>query len=375
MLVSGKYAENLDPILALPAKTKESLWDTVYHLAVQIFMLIQHDVKNAILAMHKWGARHPSISPHHLTFPSKNIANPHALGICVASATKAVSKEVLKNVGKGEGFRVTEDFALNPTGGSKGNGLCFGMSGSFLATYIGNRNVGEKEAIKKAAEGMREGATPMALSMHSMYDSLLPNRVDSDILNKWRQLLDNVAFDPNDGRKNLLDTVRKFLAVPDKKALNESFKQFVLNDMELKKAQITPECYAIILDLDAHFNARENHVPPARVHEASQLGIQSAVLNRYGLKVENGEVFDGKRAEAETKLRHLPPGSYLLEMPRHTTAYVKMSDGTSAFFDPEVGTAVAASSQEDAEVVHNLLNHFFSGNDVSCSILKVVSSQ
>lgn len=365
------YAEHLDPLLAPSIRSERPILEKLYRLVIQIFMLIEYDVKNAILALHKWVNWSPSILPQHLSVSSKNMANPQALGICVALATHKVSKEVFKNLGKKEGFRVVEDMDLNPTRGSKGLGLCFGMSAVFLASYLANRQTSESIAIRGAAEHMRDGADPKSLSLHTLYDGLMPSRVDLFNLIQWRGLLQNPLHEPNvsmEQKKNLLDSIRKFLSAPDKEALNESFKQFVLNDMELKGAQITPECYAIILDLDALFYAQKNHIPQNRVYEPLHLAIQDIVLNKYGLKIEKADVFDGSRNEAVEKIKNLAEGSYLIELPGHTTALVKMSDGSIALFNPELGTAI---TRETSPVIINFLNHYFPGKNISCSIISL----
>lgn len=343
----------LPPLWLLEAMKKPV--DPFSQLGGQLRLMFAQTSQKASIGLQKISAE--PLLPRYIVTPSKNMAGEGALGLCLAGVKRPLKKDYLNKFVKKDGFRITQDITLAPQGRT---GLCLGMGTALLHAYHYGAEKTPYERTLAGAHALHDGATPCALASQTLYDAIMPRYVDANELNEWRRLVDTPACTPNvpQTRNALLTSLRTYFEVLQKNP-NETLRKFVLDDLDSKKCEITPEIYAIVLDLDSLMTAKKENIPLENASEKMHMKIFQTVLNQEGLKIAQEEHCGSGQPEAVQKLRSLLPGAYMLNLPDHTAIFIKLSAHESLLFDPFSGLAAMDTAEKEKASLEAFFRHYF----------------
>lgn len=304
------------------------------------------------------------------TIPSVNIARADIVDQCFYKVMMPDSID--KEIGKFQGLRITHGLAYLPT-----EGLCLGMSLSFLKSMMENLHLTAEQRIRKAASLFIEGAPEESLKNQAIYEALRGD-VRPDLKGRCPEIPEQ-EFSAFADLLHAAPTMQNFFEnlSPTKKALwksieafkkrenplpTDSLRAFVLGDLELKNVSLTNAIYRFTLTLDELFSGNSQYQVDL------EMKATTALAESQKLKVIAADSFKGKKSEAFESLKKIPAGHYMIQIqnPYHTIAYVKNEDGTGAIFDAIVGTVLM---KFDCDAIVKVLERYSKNNEIDFKLI------
>lgn len=353
------------PNLPLANVKKTPLHHSIYHKACAIFralaMAIQYSLMCLSVTVRHWRWL-PNAKPLKFqTVPTWNIASLQLLPQCFKTALRPFPKELYRHIGPKQGFRITHDVIYRPA-----SGLCLGMSLTFLSQYLAGKG-SSTDNLLAAARLFRRGGTEMSVRVQAIYDTLMgiQGQVYPQDVHFFAQVLKRIRIDPHlTQKKELLVTIQAFINLQDPL---KSLRQFVLDDLERQGINITPDLYALILELGALWDLRQH--PNENKNDAIHNAIIQLVANDLQLEMVDATRLQGKFNVVAEQLRNVAPGNYLIQFPIHTLAFIKSAECT-AIWEPNEGLALLAANQQQEALAH-LLHYYASHDLVSVKVLSI----
>ena len=315
---------------------------------------LQYAVVQISITQHHWRWFHSSLKRENRIVKCRNAASVSALFSCLATLKNPLPKSDFEEVGRMQGLLVTHDISFHPA-----SGLCLGVALRFLSEYaaaVGS----ERSRIIQAARSIQGGADRVSVCLQSLYDALLGMKGKSDRqeLALFRQLLRGEALSGNSHHSELWDSVVRFLAENPNRAL----RQFILEDLEGRDIDISPNLYSLILEIDAQWQA-QNHAGQGAFHYYDPVhnSVRQAVGEYAGLTLVNSVRFTGELSIVLNQLCALERGLYLIEFPSHILPMVK-TDAVAAIGDAGEGVSLFPLEEQEENISHLLA--FYSRSDL-----------
>lgn len=299
-----------------------------------IMMSIQYVVVRIAIAQNLWRWINSSLKKSNVIESCNNIALLRILPDCLHSVRHPVSKEKYKDLGRKQGLRVTHNIIDRPA-----SGLCFGISLRFLAEFAA------KGDIRTAAKTISGGADLISVRIQALYDALLG--IQGTVKSK---------------NQELSDIIQLFMKNPIK-----PLREFVLDDLEAKGVEITPDLYAQILEADACWH-HKNH-PKEEKYSSVHNAVRQAVANSVGLDLVSSDHFEGTLSSVKDQIQQLKNGLYLIEFPHHILPFIK-GDAFAAIGDPTEGVSQFPSTELEANIMQ-MLSFYSSDDHVSLHVLSI----
>jgi hypothetical protein len=350
---TGSFRHVATESIAIQKNVFRRISDAVAGIFRALNMLIRYCISSANLKFIQWLQAPLSIPFDCISVPAQNIAEISKLSFCLASARNPISKIYYQQIGREENLRVAYDLVWKPTGG-----LCLGMSLAFLAEYLKSSNLIE------AAKKLQNGANESAIRTQAIYDAVLG--IDCETNSKEIRELSSIrlfSLQPALKTKfpHLEASLRGYLKQKDEQV---SLREFVLKDLEANKIELTPDLYGTLLEVDARLNARNNVNYQALYKQSTQVAAKT-----HDLDLGQHNSFSGNIKKAEEFLMTKPEGSYLIQLPTHTIAFVKTRWQT-AIFDPNAGLVLLTSENQE-RVFNQLFNYYFKSETIQFQTLQV----
>lgn len=339
--------------------------NAVYHIVCDIFralsMCIWYAVAATDLFVYKWQWFSTAIDHRHLKVRCSNIAGFGEFFECLKTAMFPLPRQQYQSMGRNQDLRVTHDLILHPSGG-----LCLGVSLDFLSHYFIQMDGTIQEKLIMAANGLDEDGKARAVRLQALYSSFLGVRgfVDHAHIKYYGQLFkEEIAEQPSNLDKDLLTSIRSFVDA----AAPKSLRQFVFADLERRDVEITPDLYALTLELHALWKEDEHKF--AEVHNDIMRGVADVV----NLEIADLHFLDDTVANVSTRVHEFDDGAYLIHSPRHTVVMVKWEGGL-ALFDPNKGLGIFDGNDVE-EGLLRLLNYYGSNGRAAISLSRISSSK
>lgn len=350
----------------MPVAISLAVSHTLYDIACKIFRVIAMALQYAVV-ISSITLRHCRLLPSALPFKflkmsSRNIASFYVLHKCLATAWTPLSKSLYSSIGYAQDLRITHDITYRPA-----SGLCLAMSLTFLSEYLGTDKDSFTDSLLAAAKVVQGGGTKICVKTQALYDALLgiQGTVASKEFKEFNKLLQGENPSCQDlQNKALWTSVETFLSDQNR---TEPLRQFVFEDLEKQHAEITPNIYALVLELDAAWFSKMN--PGKRKYDFVHEAVTEAVVNSRELEVISTSRIEGKIPLVSGQLINLADGSYLIQFSDHTVALVKEHDGL-ALFDPSEGIALLTPDQQ-SEALLQLLDYYGNNDSVSIKVILI----
>ena len=226
----------------------------------------------------------------------------------------------------------------------------------------------DEKAILAAAKFLKHDRTETSVKLQALYDALtgIQGTVQAQELDFFRKVLEggNIPYQAT-RKQDFLGSLEAFLIVKDRA---ESLRQFVLVDLESKGIEITPDIYALTLELDTFWHLRQH--PGEQKNDCIHNAIIQAMANYLNLESANAKRVQGEIAFVGDQLNQLADGGYLIQFSHHTIALVKAQTHL-ALMDPNEGMALHSNDDQKDALLHLL--QYYASNDLVA--LKVISIQ
>lgn len=325
--------------------------------------VIQYGVVWASIFCRHWSWLSSPIPANDLKVSSRNIATLRAFAKCLKTSLYPISKEEYSGIGQSAGLRLTEDLIYRPA-----SGLCLGSSLAFLSQVM-SVDSNDESVFLSAAQSVREELDETVVKLQAVYDALIGAnvKVPQQDINLFRQILQGNAPSPgieNEELSSLAVSIELFLKLENPP---QTFRQFILDDLENSGAEITSSLYALILELDVFWHMQEH--PGENKYLSVHAAIIQTVAHLVGLEIHQGARYEGEIAFVSEQLASLDEGGYLLQFKDHTVVLVKTSD-LMALFDPSEGLGLVIHEDQD-EALSHLLSFYGSNGLASVKALKV----
>jgi hypothetical protein len=331
-----------------------------------IDMSIRYAVGWGSISLRRW-CRFPSpIQAKHIKVPARNIAHPRALLSCLQTAWRPLSKEQYSTTGHRQGLRVTHDITYQPA-----NGICLGISLSILAYYCTSPKGKGAERLLHAANTLQYGAPEGCERIQALQDALLgvKGRVKNADVQSY------FAFVQSKNSKDIapspfLNSLQAFkLSQVSQENIdnrNQILRKFMLDDLERKGVILTPDLYALVLELDAVWEGKG-----IKQYRHIHYAIIETLASFQSLEVKKNQELEGEIPEVRKKLIGLESGAYLIQFFNHSIALIKMDDGM-ALLDPNAGLALLQTDQQTEALTH-LLKYYGKGDKVGLRSIRLQS--
>jgi len=304
----------------------------------------------------------PSSLGRTLKVSSRNIAGLNALGHCLATAWHPLPRTLYNDIGRTRGLRVTHDITYQPA-----SGLCLAMSLIFLSKYLLGEEANDTTNLLAAAEVLRTDEKVTSVKLQGIYDALLGinGAIKAEEKDFFCAVLQGrtLVFQL-DWKYELLVSIEAFMAVQNHLG---TLRQFIFDDLENRNVEITPDIYALTLELDAFWNLQQ--YPAGKKFDSIHHAIIQTLADELELEMTNATRLQGMVADVEEKLINLALGSYLVQFPNHTIVLVKTKDHL-ALFDPNEGLGLSPVGQQH-EAVAQFLDYYASVDLVSLNVISI----
>ena len=262
-------------------------------------------------------------------------------------------------------MRVTHDLILRPA-----SGLCLGKSLTFLSEALSLWEASEEEDIIAhlitAAQTVQNSENLTSVRLQAIYDALMgvQGKVRSKEKELFKQILrGNQSLSLSGLNGILLASLSSFL---NREGQFEPLRQFVLNDLENIGVDITPDLYALILELDTLWDL-QNH--GERKNDAVHDAIIQAIAHRLQMELMHTQRLKGDIATVYEQLEELEAGYYLIQFTNHSMACVK-TQRYVALFNPDEGLALF-DEDDQQEGILQLLNYYGNHGSISLRLLAI----
>lgn len=261
---------------------------------------------------------------------------------------------------------------------------CLGMATRFLTSFKNSTQSSFKEKILEAGKELQEGATWESMRSQSLYEVKIGAQARCSLQNIrfYRQLIaqthqTTVSSEVWQAKKvSFLQTKRtsqeKDLFEAIKKIFSQNvqhlhLKDQILKEMGQKYQQLDPSIYGLILEVEAEFQFLQHSDQP-RYDQLNKEATEAACQLKQ-LHVQSHQTLSESAAILQA-LTQLPTGSYLIQFPRHTIAYVRDSSQEMALFDANNGTFYPTQEQENL-LLKDLIAKYTSGSTLGTKILLI----
>lgn len=342
------------------------LYCSIYELACSVFRVIAMAFQYVVVRLSA-AIRHlrcfPSALPYkNLIAFSRNISNLNVLVTCLATAWSPETKAMYQEMGDDQGLRVTHDIILRPA-----NGICLGKSLTFLSEY----RIGEEETVithlKAAAERVENNSNETCVRMQAIYDAFIgfEGQINLHERDLFLHILQKKHISNEAGlNQDLLTSIKSFLAEDEQ---TETLRQFVFSDLESQGIELSPNLYALVLELDTFWHLQLH--PGIRKNASIHLSILQAVAHCLHLETVNTTRLQGSISLVSSQLEQLEEGSYLIQFANHTIACVKEQEYL-ALFDPNEGLA-CFDEENQHDGITQLLEFYGCNRSVSLNIIEI----
>lgn len=341
----------------------------IYHIAYRIFreiwMAVQYVNALTCITLRNWFWSYKAIPAKYLVIQTQNIAALQVLKTCFASAWQPFPKERYHLIGRSQGFRVTHDMMYRPA-----SGLCLGMCLTFLAEYFSITEGTDRANLLAAAKVLQSGGNETCVMIQSIYDALMgvQGKFDSQEKLFFLHLLQGAPNIMQETKnKELKESVNLFLGMQDQP---QSFRRFILDDLDSKGVQITPELYALTLELDAEWERRLDS--SFNKYDCVHQEILNVISGCLNLESANLNRIKGKIPAAEEYLDQLVSGAYLIQFHNHTIALAKGED-CIALFEPKEGLALFKPDDQQ-EILSQILGYYSTNDLVDLKVIEIYPS-
>lgn len=359
------FSESWSKCLHIPSSS--AVLHPIYEIAFAIFremsMVVQYAIVATSTAFHHWCYLPSAVPRQYLQVSSWNIGHPKVLEKCFTSIWHPFPKENYHDIGRAEGLRITHDISYHPA-----NGLCLGMSLIFLAKYLMAKRGNDLAALLAAAKAFQLGGKESCVRIQAIYDALMG--VQGNIRKEEKQFFCHLLQGGNAlpqlcEKQELLASIKTFLSIKNRP---ETLRQFVFDDLESKGVEITPDLYALTLELDAAWNlgVHANGKTYDPVHHA----IIKVLAEFLHLSGANALRFQGKIAVVGKQLTQLAVGQYLVQFPNHSIVLVQTNEQTMAVWDPGEGLALLDAEQQQ-EALSQVLNYYGQNGSAAIKVIAI----
>lgn len=310
--------------------------DRISQVCRQIFMLVQYAVVAASIFL-----RHFYWIPSTIRFKDRNVfsfnlASLETLPKCLHTVSQPIPKAHFQGVERNYNLRITHAVTYPATG------CCLGMSLAFLSDYLH-----QSKTLLEAAQKLRWGANETSVKTQALYNTLLGSK--GTFKESERQAFfkilrkDKVASIQN---LDLLVSAQSFL----QQSTISSLRQYILDDLENKNIEITPDLYILILELDAEWRGCNDR------YEVLHYDVMRAAADSLGLKLNANLSLSGRIGDVANRLIGLETGNYLVHFRNHTVVYIKTASEMGVW-DPNEGLALFNQDRQN-NILSHLLNHY-----------------
>ncbi len=316
-------------------------------------------------------ATKPVISP---LIPSKNLVSYHTLKTCLASfSPKKMEKIEEKTIYN----RLEHSPYLYPSQ------QCLGMATHFLATFKNSTQASFKEKVIEAGEVLKEGATWDSVRAQSVYEVKLGAQGHCRVqdIGFYRQLMaqahqQSISCDWQAKKVHFLQTKRtqqeQDLFATIQNIFSQSIhpltiKDKILEELGQKYPRLEPSIYGLILEIEAEFQFLQH--PDRPRYDQLHLEATEAACQLQQLHIHSHQNLE-KSADILHQLTALSAGSYLVQFPRHTIAYVRDTSGERVLFDANKGTFYPSQEQEE-RLLKELITEYTSHSSLGVKILLI----
>ncbi len=337
-----------------------ALCKIVGRIFLAMAMITQYADILASLTIRHWYWFSSTLQAEKLILFTRNIASLALLKKCFTTVLHPIPKNSFAHIGRQQGLRITHDIIYRPA-----SGICLGMSLAFLSKYL-LANEKDNKAILVAAQFIKQDRTETSVKLQALYDALtgIKGSVQAQEIILFRKVLEggDIPYQATQ-KQDLLDSLKVFLIVKERP---ETLRQFVLIDLENKDIEITPDIYALTLELDAFWHLRQH--PDEQKNDCIHNAIIQTMANYLDLESTNAKRLHGEIAFVGDQLSQLADGGYLIQFSNHTIALVK-TQNHMALMDSNEGMALHSDEDQKDALLH-LLRYYASNGLVA---LKVIS--
>ncbi len=336
----------------------------VYTIFLEMVMLTQYAIGLASIILRSWSYLPSALPKKSIKIPSWNIGNIGILEKCFSSIWNPFPKEMFQSIGVVEGLRVTHPISYHPA-----NGLCLGMSLTFLVEYLSAKQTNSPiTSLLMAAAHFRRGGLEESVKRQAIYDALMgkSGQVSKQEKKFFCQMLQGKKQLVGQCQKNeLFASVEAFLSVKNRA---ESLRQFVFSDLESQKIEITPDVYALTLELDALWSQSQNGHQP--LYDSLHQAVMKTIMDSVQLDLLSFRRIQGSTDYIQNQFMKLACGQYLIQFSRHTIVLVKISDREMALWDPGEGLAFLSANQQK-NALSQLLGYYGQEGKVALKVIAV----
>lgn len=349
------------------SKTSKCLYEIACGVFRLLAMSLQYfDVMFAI-TIYRWCWFSSAIQGKNLTVASRNIVvDIHLLQKCLKTAWSPLAKNIFTPIGLAQGLRITHDIIYRPA-----CGLCLGMSLVFLSNYLSANEVDCSAKLLFAAKVLESGGNEICVKLQAIYEALMgiQGNIKIQEINSFWRLLNGENVNPQDiENEQLFDSIHAFIK---NKNCPEILRDYLFAHLESKRVEITPDIYALILELDSLWYSQNNS--ESRKNDFVHNAITQAVANCLELEIELKSVVrvEGEVSCVVNELKKLVCGSYLVQFSNHTIALVKTQKDDIAFFDPNEGMAFLDTYDRQKEALLHLLRYYSRNDLVAIKVIPI----
>lgn len=342
--------------------------NNIYNYAITFFRLmvtaIQYVVVRISIFERKWFWFDAAIKKKNLRVPSQNIASLAVLPTCLSSVLWPLHKGHYRHVGLKEGLRIHHDIIYRPA-----SGLCLGMSLTFLSAFLSEKNEEPLSALTKAAMLLQKGGNKTSVAIQALYDALLgvQGTIDAHQRNECRSILrqDSKNLSETVSENQLGEMIKLYMDATDH---SEGLRHFILDRLEKKSIEITPDLYALVLEVDAlwHLYHPQEINNNKTIHDA----ILETISHQLNMEVHSSSLLHGKIPDILENLREMAEGCYLLQFANHAVALVKTED-LMALFVPNEGLGLFDEHHQQEAGLSDLLNYYGRDGLVACEVVSL----
>lgn len=339
-----------------------SIYEVAYAIFRVIAMALQYIVVKASVTFRHWRWFPSALPEENLKVASRNIANLSVMQKCLSTAWCPCSKSMYQEIGRAQGLRITSDLIFHPA-----SGLCLGKSFIFLSEYFASEEIEDIDKLVAAAQAVEGDENERSVELQAIYDSLIgiQGTVESNERNFFLKCIQGKRLPLQEtSHPELLASIETFLSIED---CSDPFREFVLDDLEEKGVEITVDLYALILELDTLWYLQQH--PDVKKNDSTHDAIIQAVAHYLRLESMESVRLIGNISSVRDQLENFEIGSYFIQFPNHTLAFVKGEDHI-ALFEPNEGLAIF-ERMDQQEGLSQLLEYYGNCDKVSLKVIAI----
>lgn len=323
--------------------------ETAYKFALTIFheihLTVEYVVGVSSIVSKRIFPFSRAIPKEFLRVRTYNIASLRTFFKCFSTAWKPVNKNDFPFQGLTHGLRITHAIAFRPTQ------LCLGICLDYLSDA-------SEDLVK--AKKYAYGANEQSAKIQALYCALLGlqgtvKKEDYQLLKS--QLQGKVNLNPPKHLAELSRSISEFCKL---QGSHRKLRTEILCNLEERSVEITPDLYALILELDSL------NLQGVKNYDALHDAILKALAEFADCKVKTPWLLSGTIADVSRHLKSLECRDYLFQFSNHSVVFRKREHQLS-LFDPSEGLALFSPEQHDAFFSH-FLNHYSREDSVSIKI-------